>query len=183
MSSFKDRVSTACTELGIISSKFVRCFYAYNIDPASGTFNSVVCASTSTTSILNSRHLFKTFDKTTEEAVSVSTAITRAYTDGANIKVILTTTENTAASNVRWVVGLTKETTGGAFSDDTDAEYIASTVATSAGWDSHKTTFTFNGSSLVKGETINIIVYRDTTHIDDDLNGDAYLNKILIEEV
>ena len=165
------------------SSKFSRSFYADNIDNKSGTFNTVVCASSASLSILYSRHLFKAFDKNIEEAIGVSFALPVGYTDGADLKVTLTTTNNTAAKGVRWVTGLTQPTATGDFSDDTDTEYLAATESTTTGWNQDMIVLTFSGTTITKGDGLTLLVYRDTLHVDDDLNGDAYLFNVLIEEV
>lgn len=177
------QIATTAFVLANGSSKFNRSFHEYNLNAEAGTFNGVVCAAASTTTILYNRHSFRAFDNIAEEAVIMEVALPTTYTAGSDIKVTLYTTDDTASKGVRWSVGLTQETAGGLFGQDVDTEYLGVTVATSLGWEVHKNSITFNGTNLSPLETFSIIVYRDTLHVDDDLNSDAYLNQVLIEEV
>lgn len=162
------------------SGKFIRTFYDYNTVPVSGTFNSIVCG-LSTTSIYG-KNRFGTFDKTTEEARHFAFILPASYTAGNDIKVTVVNTGGLGGTVV-YNVGLEQPDGSDKFiSADTSTEYIHGTSVIAAAFDIKRTEFIFDGTNLLPGDPITILIFRDTLDAADDLNGDSFVSSYLIEE-
>lgn len=170
----------------ILARPWKRVFYTYNMaSAATYTWNGIAGIGAPGATVLFQRHRFNAFagNGTTKEGVFMNFVLPTNYTAGNNIKITAITTSNVAGGNYVFTIGVAQPTAGGAFSDDTDSEFVENTTATALGWNFVADTYVFDGTNMSPGDPISIMIYRDAANAGDTENGDVYMNTILIEEI
>jgi hypothetical protein len=79
-------------------------------------------------------------------------------------------------------VGVTQPDTNDDFGAETETEYLTRAVPTDAGFPVIKEEFTFDGTGMVPGDPLSIIVFREPNNASDDTGDDQYLHTVMIEE-
>jgi hypothetical protein len=148
-----------------------------------GTFNSVVCIS-STFSVLNDRYFFRAFPDTDKYVGHYSAVLPNGYKNGTDIKVRLIVTSLGTSNNMKYVVGLSQLSSTDVFSNDSDTQYLSSTIAADSDGVDFKAidggVLTFSGTNLVAGEPINFVVYRDPADAADTISATTYLEHVVV---
>ena len=154
---------------------------ADNISGQAGTYNSIVCAAAEDT-VLGSKFYNKSFDDTIEEAVVLNFVLPDNYEDGTDIDLTFAWAAVATTGDVRWQCGIAKVTAGEDYSaaSETYATPVDITVPGTQ-YDRADKTFTFTGSSLVKGDVICVIIFRDANNAADTATGDALINFVSLE--
>ncbi len=156
--------------------------YAYNLAATNGTFNSLVCTSAGAASYL-SRWYFRSFSNASNNVAFFNRILPNTYVSGTNIKLNIHWTNSTTTGNVRWHIGMTQPGTNDTFGDSSETEWIVSNISTpsSSGFSRKISSFTFNGSSLVPGDDISIIMVREGGAAGDTNSGVSYINTVSVE--
>mgnify|MGYP001600702064 CR=1 FL=1 len=148
-----------------------------------GTFNSVAYVA-NTQSSLYDRFTFATEIDANKTVTQYPFTLPNDYKDGTDVKVRFITTSLATTGNIRHDVGLSKLNASDVYDAETSTEYIASTVAANSDGTLFKVLdgglLTFNGSTLVAGEPICIIIARDPAHASDTVSATTYVGDVII---
>jgi len=153
--------------------------YAYNMVPVSGTFNSVVCNTAGSVTIDRLGYM-RSFDKNVEHAMAFTMVIPTDYEDGSDFKIHLHWTSSETTGGVRWAIGVRHVATGEDYTQ-TETYYGVTGSAPSTTYYRESDEVTISGSGVVHDEDTQIVIFRDTGHGGDDINGDCYISNVTIE--
>lgn len=161
-------------------------FNAYNTGAIAGTYNAIACA-VSGLSALNGVY-FRSYDDGqavgTAEACNILLSLPDDYVDGTDIKIVFSWCTSGIADVVRWQAGLLAVSDGDTFSPGAYVWAIPQDITVpNAAWKKDVATFTIPGTGIVKGDDLNVIVFRDVDNAADTYTGDAYTCMIGIKYI
>ncbi len=147
-----------------------------------GTFNSVAYVA-NTQSDLYDRFYFAVEIDANKTVTQYPFTLPNDYKSGTDIKIRVLITSLATTGNIRHDIGLSKLSASDVYDADTNTEYISSTVAANSDGSLFKILdgglITYNGSTLLAGEPISIIVGRDPAHASDTVTATTYISQII----
>ena len=166
------------------SSTWSHEFWTYNmLGAANYTWNAVTVGG-ATPVLLLERHRFLAFTGSgmSEEGAFVNTMLPSDYVAGSDIKITANLITNATGGAV-YYMGLTQPTAGNVLTGAAETEWVTNTLVGVAGYTVIPTVFTFDGTNLLPGDSIAIMIYRDPGAAGDTINADTYLSLFTIEQV
>lgn len=148
-----------------------------------GTFNSVAYVA-NTQSSLYDRFIFATEVDANKTVTQYPYILPNDYKNGTDIKVRFITTSLATTGNIRHDIGLSKLDASDVYDAESSTEYIASTVAANSDGSLFKVLdgglLTFNGSTLLAGEPICVLICRDPANAADTVSATTYVGDVII---
>lgn len=155
---------------------------AYNLYGNAATYNGIDCSAAGT-GVINDFFFSMTLNGGSgwgggPEAFITLFKLPADYEEGSDIDVVIHYTSDQTSGSALIGVGVSP---AGTSYNKNDTYQTQTIPAPSAAYDRADYSFTFSGSSLMRGDEVGVVVYRDPDNANDDMDGDAMITAIAIE--
>jgi hypothetical protein len=176
---------------GPITEKKIDSFYAYDMGTTVTGFvwNGTTMTAGSTIQWINQRWRVQEFIGTktgggNRNGCMVGTTLPSYYVSGTSIKIVVVSAADAAntTGNIKHFIGLVKPTAVGVLGTDVNTEWQSFTYAAN-GSTITVTSLTFAGTNLDPGDPIAILMYRNSSDVQDTSTGLSLISSISVEIV